>query len=80
MCLRCLDGDTAASAESSEPPPHRFPRKYASLSVEGGEIKEDNEACGEAAAVGAAAAAMSVFDIEPRMGRTLSAAFDFLAI
>lgn len=78
MCLRCLDGDTAASAESSEPPPHRFPRKYASLSVEGGEIKEDNETCGEAAAVGAAA--MSVFDIEPRKGRTLSAAFDFLAI
>lgn len=48
---------------------------------------EDNEACGEpvvsAAAVvtvAAAAAAASVCYIEPREGRTLSAAFDLLAI
>lgn len=39
-------------------------------------MKEDNEACGEAAAVAAAA---SVCDIEPREGQALSAAFDFLA-
>lgn len=67
VCVwRCLDGDTA----------RRFPHKYTGLSLKGGEKKEDNEACGEAAA----AAAVSVCDIEPHGGRTLSAAFHFLAI
>lgn len=74
---RCFDGEPGESAESSEPPPPPSPTGLlinTPACLERREITGDNEACGEAAA------AASVCDIERTEGRTLSDAFDFLAI